>query len=191
MWWPRKSWVRAMNEVRPMKSASDQSDRSDPFGILDLFRSAPRSQVSDRSDLPGRAMRCGPAGPTPVIKGRTEITSQNQSGPTGPTGPSTIEEGAPAAPPAEHPEFPDTLSRRSLARAPRSESTARADGLDSDAGAYLDQLRLNGPATYGAIASDMGWGATRAWRAEAKLRALGLISIGKLGRAMLTESQKT
>ena len=53
--------------------------------------------------------------------------------------------------------------------------TARADGLDADAGAYLDRLRLNGPATYGAMASAMGWGATRAWQAEARLRAAGLV----------------
>jgi hypothetical protein len=52
---------------------------------------------------------------------------------------------------------------------------ARADGLDPDAGAYLDRLRLHGPATYGAMASAMGWGATRAWQAEAKLRAAGFL----------------
>ena len=63
---------------------------------------------------------------------------------------------------------------------------ARADGLDPDAGAYLDRLRLRGPATYGAMASAMGWGATRAWRAEAKLRALGLVRMGELGRAVPT-----
>ena len=52
---------------------------------------------------------------------------------------------------------------------------ARADGLDPDAGAYLDRLRLHGPATYGAMASAMGWGATKAWRAEATLRAAGMV----------------
>ena len=67
----------------------------------------------------------------------------------------------------------------------------RAGDMCPDAGAYLDRLQLHGPATYGAMASAMGWGATRAWRAEAKLRALALISIGELGRAVLTESQKT
>ena len=60
---------------------------------------------------------------------------------------------------------------------------ARADGLDPDAGAYLDRLRLHGPATYGAMASTLGWGATRAWRAEAKLRALGLVAYRE-GRAV-------
>lgn len=68
---------------------------------------------------------------------------------------------------------------------------ARADGLDSDAGAYLDHLRLHGPATYGAMASAMGWGATRAWRAEAKLRAAGLVRMGPLGRAVITEKDTT
>ena len=67
---------------------------------------------------------------------------------------------------------------------------ARTDGLDTDAGAYLERLRLHGTATYGAMASDMGWGATRAWRAEAKLRAAGLVTMGELGRAMPTKKKK-
>lgn len=58
---------------------------------------------------------------------------------------------------------------------PETAPPARADGLDPDAGAYLDRLRLHGPATYGAMASTLGWGATRAWRTEAKLRAAGLV----------------
>ena len=53
---------------------------------------------------------------------------------------------------------------------------ARDDGLDPDAGAYFDRLRLHGPATYGAMASALGWGVTRAWQAEAKLRAAGLVA---------------
>ena len=64
---------------------------------------------------------------------------------------------------------------------------ARADGLEPDAGAYLDRLRLHGPQTYGAMASTLGWGATRAWRAEAKLRAAGLVRMGELGRAVPTK----
>ena len=171
MWWPRESWGRAMTDAQPMKSASDRSDRSDPFGILELFRSDPPPHVSDQSDQPRR----GPTGPTSASQGRTEITSQNQCGPTGPTGPTNIEGGAPAAPLAKHPGSPDTLKCASLARALWSENAARADGLHPDAGAYLDRLRLHGPATYGAMASAMGWDATRAWRAEAKLRASGLV----------------
>lgn len=67
----------------------------------------------------------------------------------------------------------------SVATPPRPKSQpappARADGLEPDAGAYLDRLRIHGPATYGAMAAALGWGATRAWRAEAKLRAAGLV----------------
>ena len=62
---------------------------------------------------------------------------------------------------------------------------AGADGLDPDAGAYLDRLNLHGPATYGAMASAMGWGATRAWRAEAKLRAAGLVVYDNTGKTVL------
>ena len=80
----------------------------------------------------------------------------------------------------------------SVATPPRPKSQpappARADGLDPDAGGYLDRLRLRGPATYGAMASAMGWGATRAWRAEAKLRAAGLVMYRE-GRAEACHSQ--
>jgi hypothetical protein len=65
---------------------------------------------------------------------------------------------------------------------------ARADGLDPDAGAYLDRLRLHGPASYGAMASAMGWGATRAWRAEAQLHAAGLV-VYREGKAKASYSQ--
>jgi hypothetical protein len=63
----------------------------------------------------------------------------------------------------------------------------RADGLDGDAGALLDFLRLHGPTTYGAAASSLGWGATRAWQAEARLRAAGLVTMGPLGVAVPVE----
>ena len=58
-----------------------------------------------------------------------------------------------------------------------------ADGLAPDASAYLAHLRLHGPATYGAMARELGWGATRAWQAEARLRAAGLVTMGPLGKA--------
>jgi hypothetical protein len=58
------------------------------------------------------------------------------------------------------------------------------DGPDADAGAYLDFLRLRGPATCGAAAAALGWGATRAWQAEARLRAAGLVAMGALGQAV-------
>ena len=80
----------------------------------------------------------------------------------------------------------------SVATPPRSKSQpappARADGLEPDAGAYLDRLRPHGPATYGAMASAMGWGATRAWRAEAKLRAAGLVVYCE-GRAVVNRKR--
>ena len=112
---------------------------------------------------------------------------------------------APAAPPvsqmsqvsqppeARKPTF-HVASVASVATPPRSKPEAmppaRADGLDPDAGAYLDRLHLHGPATYGAMAAALGWGATRAWRAEAKLRALGLVQY-RVGKAALTDRGPT
>ena len=63
---------------------------------------------------------------------------------------------------------------------------ARTHGLDANAGKYLDFLHLHGPATYGAAAVALGWGATRAWQAEAQLKAAGLVQHNSLGKAALT-----
>ena len=64
-------------------------------------------------------------------------------------------------------------------------SIARTDGLDANAGEYLDFLRLHGPSTYGASATALGWGATRAWQAEAQLVAAGLVQHDRLGKAAI------
>ena len=48
---------------------------------------------------------------------------------------------------------------------------------------YLAFLHASGPQTYGAAATALGWGATRAWQAEAQLRAAGLVTYGAFGRA--------
>ena len=98
------------------------------------------------------------------------------------------------APEAQKPAF-RVASVASVATPPRPESQpappARADGLDPDAGAYLDRLRLYGPATYGVMATAMGWGATRAWRAEAKLRAARLMVYDEnVGAALVSRGQK-
>ena len=55
----------------------------------------------------------------------------------------------------------------------------------SDPETYLAFLHASGPQTYGAAASGLGWGGTRAWQAEARLRAAGLVRLDGLGRAHL------
>ena len=57
----------------------------------------------------------------------------------------------------------------------------------SDAEAYLAMLHRSGPQTCGAAASILGWGATRAWQTEARLRAAGLVRSGEFGTAQPTE----
>jgi hypothetical protein len=58
-----------------------------------------------------------------------------------------------------------------------------AKTLPPDLASYLAFLQSNGPASYGAAATALGWGATRAWQAEARLRAAGLAIIDKSGKA--------
>ncbi len=70
------------------------------------------------------------------------------------------------------------------AQKPKPALVKRTDGLSPDAGKYLDFLHLHGPATYGASATALGWGVTRAWQAEAWLRAAGLVRYDGLGKAV-------
>lgn len=52
----------------------------------------------------------------------------------------------------------------------------------SDNQTLLDFLHREGPQTYGAAATALGWGASRAWQAEAGLRAAGSVRSGEFGR---------
>ena len=64
------------------------------------------------------------------------------------------------------------------------EALRRLWAAHPDARAYLAHLTLHGPATVGAAGSALGWGATRAWLAEARLRAAGQIMMGPQGVAV-------
>lgn len=64
---------------------------------------------------------------------------------------------------------------------------AHAHVLDPDAAALLEHIHAHGPTTYGAVSLALRWGASRAWRAEAVLRARGLVRLGAQGRAELVD----
>lgn len=57
---------------------------------------------------------------------------------------------------------------------------------EGDAQTLLTYLHCNGPQSYGAAATTLGWGATRAWAAEARLRATGQVRHDAIGRAFPT-----
>ena len=71
-----------------------------------------------------------------------------------------------------------------------TDTSAPAPGLEvaalstspTDPAALFSYLRGAGPATYGAAAMTLGWGATRAWQAEAALRGSGRVRLDFLGR---------
>lgn len=76
---------------------------------------------------------------------------------------------------------------RAILAGPNSTNSTNSTNLPSgseeltDAAALLAYLRVHGPASYGATATDLGWGATRAWRAETDLRAAGHVRLNHLG----------
>jgi hypothetical protein len=65
----------------------------------------------------------------------------------------------------------------------------REIGRAADAERLAEMLATAGPTTYGAAAVALGWGATRAWQAEAHLRAAGKVRFDALGRAALTKGK--
>jgi hypothetical protein len=84
---------------------------------------------------------------------------------------------------AAKPEVIDFLTRK-----PRPAPPAAIEMPDPET--YLAFLRSNGPATYGAMATSLGWGATRAWQAEARLRAMGCAVIDKSGKAVAVAERR-
>ncbi len=72
---------------------------------------------------------------------------------------------------------------RKIGQSAADETPAPRSTIAQDTEAYLEALTLHGPMTYGAAAKALGWGATRAWQAEAALVAEGRASMTCEGRA--------
>lgn len=60
-----------------------------------------------------------------------------------------------------------------------------------DARVYLVHLIAHGPTTLESVAIALGWTSTRAWQAEARLRAAGLVRRDRQGRAHLAAREKS
>ena len=102
-------------------------------------------------------------------------------------------EGGTLPPLERKPEGPTGLAQVArIARPPdlkrETDLSAGPKGPGADALALLDLLTHNGPSTYGAAAVALGWGATRAWQAETRLRTAGKVVIGLNGKAAPSET---
>ena len=69
-----------------------------------------------------------------------------------------------------------------------SVAAPEAETAICDEALYARALRLHGPQSYGMAMRVLGWGGTRAGRAEAALREAGHITFNKLGRAVLIDA---
>ena len=97
--------------------------------------------------------------------------------------------------PAKHGDirdFPDVRAVR--AKLPGSHANPvrnLMDLLEGDVERYADVLRTHGPMSYGTAMDVLGWGATRAGKAEQALRHAGRIRFNGAGRAVLIEEGNT
>lgn len=64
------------------------------------------------------------------------------------------------------------------------------EALQSDMDLYAEALHIHGPMSYGQAMDILGWGGTRAGRAETDLRKAGRIEFNELGRAVLRVTEK-
>lgn len=85
-------------------------------------------------------------------------------------------------------EFPDVRAVRATLPG-RHPNPVRhlMDLLEGDVELYADALRTYGPMSYGMAMDALGWGATRAGKAEQALRQAGRIRFNGAGRAVLIE----
>ena len=198
----------AMTDMHISQSRSDQSDRSDPFGILALFRSDMGPHVSDQSDRPATPIPAGPTGPTASNLCRAGKDKQKQCGPTGPTGPTAIRPHSAGAysPNSDVLDFFDPYEEREAIRnyyggqlcaeieaAALAEAANRAGSTTNilrqlwakhpDAKGYLAHLSVIGLMACSTLACALRWDRTRARQAKARLRASGLMTLDKRGRA--------
>lgn len=94
--------------------------------------------------------------------------------------------------PESNPQNPQNPVARGFAGFAGSVSSANENisGLSQplpDVEAYAEALREIGPCGYGVVAVFLGWGATRAGRAETELRMSGRIVYDATGRGRLRE----
>jgi hypothetical protein len=61
---------------------------------------------------------------------------------------------------------------------------------EDDAATLTEALRLHGPMTQGVAARAFCWGATRTWRAEAALQAVGAVRFDAYGRAAAVKAAR-
>lgn len=140
-----------------------------------------RSEGSPRAIRATRAIQ--PVGPDLRIEGGGRAIRATRAIPEVPCRTnSTCRTGAASAPslptaPAEDTSGPDTIAAR-----PKAEP--------SDADTLLAHLRAHGPMSYGAAASSLGWGATRAWQAGDALRRSGRVRPDLFGRMAIVERSR-
>lgn len=88
-------------------------------------------------------------------------------------------------------EFPDVRVARGKSPSIHANPVRNLmDLLEGDVERYADALRTHGPMSYGAAMDVLGWGATRAGKAEQALRQAGRIRFNGAGRAVLVEEGK-
>jgi hypothetical protein len=170
--------------------------------------------MSDQSDHLAVAVPAGPTSPTGSDASPAEKTTQKQLGPTGPTGPTEIHQKFVAGAPrdADALGLLDQYEERAAIREydggqlrAEAEAAALAEvasgvGFENnmlrklwaehpDAQAYLAYLSATGPTAHVDIANTLQWDRIRAWQAEARLRACGLVTLDRSGRALVRKEE--
>lgn len=197
-----------MTDLLSTKNRSARSVHSDRIDISRLFRSecGPTNSVhSDRMTIahdpkPRGGGRSGRKG---IRDTPTGFPQENQSGRGGRSGRSRFQEGPPAGDQLDTYEERAAIRQYDGGQSPAEAETAALHeiaallGIEAgalrarwathpDAAAYLKILHRQGPLTMPEVALTLNWDTTRAWAAEARLRAAGLVALDNEGRARLT-----
>lgn len=134
--------------------------------------------------------------------GETNCPSASQAEPAQGAG----EDAAPAEPARKASDGPSSdLLKKNTHSEPTGERASQLAGAASlpgqtlcgtgsdmtrDAATLLAHIEAHGPTTYGAAAAALGWGATRAWQAQAELLAAGAVRHIAFGRTELATAPR-
>lgn len=162
-----------------------RATRPGGFTLRDVQREAPTrplrreaAAVIEAAEKAGLILRLAPGSIVAGAKRKVAWRPCDTAEPAAPkyaNAPCDIKKPAPCDTEARQERATSPAAPREKKRATQSRAEACGKSLHPDAAALLRLIEERGPTTYGAASSDLGWGATRAWRAEGRLSCAGLI----------------
>ncbi len=187
-------WLDALKKRENAPDANPQKYQKSDMANFDTFETAGFMDLQKNSD-PKKITETAPDGADKTDNTSQMVVSSVLSVPTGSENENCSGDQRPT-PEGEKREEPLFFShptqeseRRRVIPFPGREWKPDTKIRPDDPERYVDALRVHGPASYGMMMRILGWGGTRAGRAEDELQKQGRIAFDKRGFAVLIDQK--